>query len=1397
MSEEDNKDSITKLLLFKGGMEEFKMWNKKFLATSRRRGYRKILEGTEAVPDDNTVLDPDNDAENVLIQARKANERAYSDLLLSMGEEICFGIVDESVSDELPNGDAKKAWAALHKKYLPKTPANQVKLKMDFSNSRMKTDNSDPDEWINNLESIRKRLKDVKVNVTEQDIMLHVLAHLPQKYSVTAQIAEDKLNDTANPLTLTMLRDMLNTRYQRFSTEGNDDKKEEKALFSKFKGRCNNCGAWGHKGFQCPEKEKEESNGNGQNNSNNTNNNNKYKKFTGKCNHCGKIGHKMYQCWIKNPSLKPEKFKNPPSANYCQQTNGNGNSNDAVVLMALENDNKNKNNKIWIADTGASSHIVNSLDGMTDLKKKDGGIQVGNGDMAKVHYIGTYHGYITNNKEEKQKIVLTDVLVSFEIIENLFSLTKALKNGAGLINEGEVIGIKKNNTILKFDKRITSGNGYLMGCEIEPETVKKQLNETAAVAKNITKIDVNTFHKMLGHPSEAITRNTAKDLNYDLNGKMNDCDECSLGKIKQTKTNKERDVSKEKGETLFLDLSTIKYTSQGGKNHWILLVDDYSKYVWSMFVKKKSDLAETVKETLKTLINNHKLKIQKIRCDNAGENKMLKELIDNESWGVKMEYTAPGTPQQNGVVERAFATLYGRVRAMLNGAQLNDKLRHSLWAECANTATDLNNMMITDGENMSPHEKLFGNKPKFAHKLRTFGEVAVIKKSEFQQIKPKLDNRGIVGLFMGYSHNHAEGVYRFYCPDTKSIRLSRDVKWLNINYDAYKSAKEKGVVDQLEYVTIEDTVPNEVGENKGQAETETTNSEPTSEVKSGGRASGLDRMLKELHTSYNPTMETVAWALISKSIDTDETPQTFQQAWHHKNEEKRTAWRTAIRKEFHDMINRGVWRKVKKRDIPLGRKVIGSKWVFKEKKDGVFRARLVALGYNQVPGVDFTDNFSPVVSDATIKILIVIMLKKNWDSMMMDIETAFLEGKLTEKIYMTIPEGLELLEDIDVDEFLEVGGSMYGLVQAGRIWYKLASAVLVKEAKMQKCDLDPCLFYRKNELGEVIASVYVDDIFSIGDKGAVDDIISILKNNFSVKILGELKEYIGCKVVRINEKAWLKQPEIIEKIETSFGYLKDQEKELKAPLAAGTNLSRPTDEEILLNNEKQSTYRSGVGLLLYLVKLSRPDICNPVRELSKMMDRGTELHYKMLERVLLYVMQTKYLGLCFTPDFDEDWVLKGFSDSDYAGDKDSRISVSGYLIYLAGVLISWKSKGQKVPALSSTEAEYVAIAEAVKEILYIMQILKFLGITVKLPVKVHVDNMGAIFLANNSISGTRTKHIDIKMHFIRQYVEDGIVQIEFVRSDENKSDICTKNVKPELLIKHTDGMLEETTETKD
>ena len=151
---------------------------------------------------------------------------------------------------------------------------------------------------------------------------------------------------------------------------------------------------------------------------------------------------------------------------------------------------------------------------------------------------------------------------------------------------------------------------------------------------------------------------------------------------------------------------------------------------------------------------------------------------------------------------------------MLNGAKLTEEMRQSLWAECANTSTDLNNILVTEGNEKCPYEKLYGTLPKFTANLKTFGEVVIIKKSELQGIKPKLDNRGIVGIFVGYSHNHGEGVYRFYCPENKSVRLSRDVKWMGKSYEAYKKDNEGENIGSPNYVIIEEINDEKIADNK-------------------------------------------------------------------------------------------------------------------------------------------------------------------------------------------------------------------------------------------------------------------------------------------------------------------------------------------------------------------------------------------------------------------------------------------------------------------------------------------------------------------------------------------------------------------------------------------------------
>ena len=216
---------------------------------------------------------------------------------------------------------------------------------------------------------------------------------------------------------------------------------------------------------------------------------------------------------------------------------------------------------------------------------------------------------------------------------------------------------------------------------------------------------------------------------------------------------------------------------------------------------------------------------------------------------------------------------------------------------------------------------------------------------------------------------------------------------------------------------------------------------------------------------------------------------------------------------------------------------------------------------------------------------------------------------------------------------------------------------------------------------------------------------------------------------------------------------------------------------ILKVDEKtQSMYRSGVGTLFYLTKHSRPDITNPVRELSKSMDGASMAQVTEKYRVIKFVLEMKTLELRMVPIFkDGIWKLEAQSDSDFANDKDTRYSVYGYIVYFCGIPVVWKSKSMMCVVLSTTEAEYVAVSEVVKEIKYLYQMLRSMEIKVPLPIKVQVDNVGSIWLANNSSMSERTKHVDLRAHFLRDMIKDQVIEINFAKSAENDSDVMTKD----------------------
>ena len=211
-------------------------------------------------------------------------------------------------------------------------------------------------------------------------------------------------------------------------------------------------------------------------------------------------------------------------------------------------------------------------------------------------------------------------------------------------------------------------------------------------------------------------------------------------------------------------------------------------------------------------------------------------------------------------------------------------------------------------------------------------------------------------------------------------------------------------------------------------------------------------------------------------------------------------------------------------------------------------------------------------------------------------------------------------------------------------------------------------------------------------------------------------------------------------------------------------------------------------MFLFLLKHLRPCLSNPVRELAKSLDKANNASFKELLRVIKFVLDTRDYGLKIEPkivNMSEPWSVTVFCDSDYAGDADTRISVTGYCLFLMGVPVSWNSRSQKSVTLSSSEAEFVALSEAAKEVKFVVQVLQSIGIKVELPVIVRVDNVGAIFIAENVTMSQRTKHIDVRYHYVREFVKDGFVKIIFIRTRENTADVFTKNTSGDTYDRHS------------
>ncbi len=276
-----------------------------------------------------------------------------------------------------------------------------------------------------------------------------------------------------------------------------------------------------------------------------------------------------------------------------------------------------------------------------------------------------------------------------------------------------------------------------------------------------------------------------------------------------------------------------------------------------------------------------------------------------------------------------------------------------------------------------------------------------------------------------------------------------------------------------------------------------------------------------------------------------------------------------------------------------------------------------------------------------------------------------------------------------------------------------------------------------------------------------------IKRLFEVKDMGEIKWFLQLHISRDREKKTfsISQEQYIESILSRFGMTEASDKE--TPMVCNILY----DENSRLK-PGEKPYREAIGALLYLMLNTRPDLAYSVGYLSRYMDKPTKQHWEIVKRIFRYLKETKTLKLMVNGNGNNS-TLTGYSDSDWAGDKDDCKSTTGFVFFAFGALVSWKSVKQRSVALSSTEAEYMALTETFKEGIWINNLLNQIGIETK-PFIVYEDNKGALESCKNTSNHGRMKHINLRYHFNRELVQQGIVKLKQCGTDKMIADILTK-----------------------
>jgi len=1067
--------------------------------------------------------------------------------------------------------------------------------------------------------------------------------------------------------------------------------------------------------------------------------NNSFKSKFRPCPLCDKMGHSARNCW----RLKDAKAAIQSSSSKSSS----GPQANSTTVSTHAN--------ITIIDSGASQHMFRSSNEFSDLNPKSTTVLCANDSEIDSTHVGTVNLELhDDDDDENANLTLRDVLLVPDLRHNLLSVR-------ALNREGLDVSFRRDGTVLIADQDdISYEIGRAVG-DLYQLTTPKAYTTSKKPESHVL------WHHRLGHPNNRVLNTLSRHVigidKIEFSSLI--CEGCIYAKShRQAFPKTAENRADQLLERVHSDLlGPFPVPSLIGSRYILTLIDDASRYAFVRFLEHKSDTFQTFQQFKVYVEKSVGQPIKILRSDGGGEYVSYEMANFLRSCGIKHEMSTPHTPQQNGVAERYNRSLQETVRALMISAGIPT----NLWAEIAATAAYLRNRLPTrTNQGRTPFELWRGKKPNLSH-LRVIwcdAYAHIIKRQS------KLSPRAIKLKLIGYDEQRK--AYRLWDLTKERIVINRDVIFDETAVIARSPVFFNENNDDIEY-EVEAIIGERNVDGKtqylvkwvGYDDDESNTWEPLEHV---AETKALDEWeeRRERHAYF-------------ADVATHATePNSYRDAISSIDAPR---WREAIQVELDALNKNRTWEFVDRKSLPLDRQPIGCRWIFKRKlnPDGSisrYKARLVAKGYAQQEGIDYSETFAPVAKLSSIRVILTIGAIYDLVIHQMDVKSAFLNGDLEEEIFMTVPEGINVPGDV----ICRLLRSLYGLKQAPRMWNKRLDEFLIKEG-FSRLEADHSIYIRRTSTCMIIISVHVDDLLLLTDsEESMMRIKGALSTEFEMSDCGPIHFYLGIQVHHHRQRriVSLNQTHFIDQILRRFGF--EDAKPVTTPLDISVKLTQTQDNE---SPADQTLFRQILGSVMYLMLGTRPDLAAAISIISQFAAHPSSTHLQAAKRILRYLKGTKDLQLYLGSTDDQDQghgkniKLYGYSDADWGGDISTRKSTSGYVFYASGGVVSWSSKKQSSVALSSTEAEYMALTQAAKEAIWLRRLLDELGFRAQeppSPTLIYEDNQSATALAKNPVYHSRTKHIDIQHHFIRDKVEAREIELEYMSTENMVADVMTK-----------------------